>query len=258
MDIVTLIGLIVGVGSLIMGFVLEGGHLAALLQPTSAIIVLGGTLGATILSFEASVILKVPRLLGMVFFHKKENRAEVMEMLLGLSQIARKEGLLALESAIQKSEADEFIKNGLRLVVDGVDPEGLQHTLETRIQNMEERHEKGIAVFEQMGGFAPTMGVIGTVMGMVHVLGNMGDAADLGAKIAVAFIATFYGVGTANVLWLPIANKLKQINNEEVLTKYMMLEGVMMIQNGSNPTYMKEQLKGYLDHAPEEKGEQGE
>lgn len=258
MDIVSLIGLVIGLGSLIVGFVLEGGHVGALLQPTAAIIVLGGTLGATILSFDASVIFKIPKLIGMVFFHKKENREEVMDILLGLSQIARKEGLLALESAIQKSEADDFIKSGLRLVVDGVDPEGLQHTLETRIQNMEERHEKGISVFEQMGGYSPTMGVVGTVMGMVHVLGNMSDAAGLGAQVGVAFIATLYGVGTANVLWLPIASKLKQINNEEVLTKYMMLEGVMMIQNGSNPTYMKEQLKGYLDHAPEEKGEKGE
>lgn len=258
MDIVTILGIFLGIGGLLIAFILDGGDPTALIEPTAAMIVFGGTFGATMISFSGSVIKRFPVLVKMVFVHKQENRQEVMNKLLELAQVARKEGLLSLESVIETSTDDDFIKNGIRLVVDGVDPEGLQHTLETRIQNMEERHEEGIAMFEAMGGFGPTMGVLGTVMGMVHVLGNMTDAASLGPKIAIAFIATMYGVSSANILWLPFASKLKQINKEEVLTKYMMLEGIMMIQNGSNPTYMKEQLKGYLDHAPEETQESGE
>lgn len=252
MDIVMFISLIMSFAALIVAFLLEGGVLGSLWQPTAAMIVFGGTIGVVCTSFPASSLAKLPKLIGKAFFSKKENREEIMNSILTLANIARKDGLLALEQEISSNNYDKFILNGVRLVIDGVDTEGLKHTLETRIENMEERHHKGIAIFEGAGGYAPTMGVIGTVMGLINVLGNMGEAEELGEKIGVAFIATLYGVGSANLLWLPLATKLKQLSAEEVVTKYMMLEGVMMLQNGSNPVFIKEQLKGYLEHEPKE------
>lgn len=256
MDFFTLISLVFSFGMLIAAFVVEGGgdlaRVLKLLSPTAAMIVLGGTFGAIGVSYQFSILKKFPQMIGVIFKHKEENREEILALFLRLANIARKDGLLALEQEISSSTYDDFIVSGIQLVIDGADQEGLQRTLETRISTMEERHEKGIGVFEAAGGFAPTMGVLGTVMGMVNVLAEMGNGSGLGEKIATAFIATLYGIGTANLIWLPLANKLKGINAEEVLTKQMMLEGIMMLQNGSNPTFMKEQLKGYLDHATAE------
>jgi Flagellar motor component len=249
--------LLAGFAGLVVGFVLEGGEVGSLMQHTAAIIVFGGLIGAVATSFPAATLAKFPKILGVVFRNKKEDREKIMEGFLSMAVIARKEGLLALEKTIAGDEYDEFIVSGIQLVIDGTDPESIKHNLETKISNMEERHEKGTAIFESAGGYAPTMGVIGTVMGLVHVLGNLDDASSLGGKIAVAFIATLYGVGSANLIFLPLASKLKQLNTEEVITKYMMLDGIMMLQNGSNPAFMKEQLKGYLEHAPK-KAEQGE
>jgi len=257
MDIVTVISMILAFGALILAFVLEGGILSALLQPTAAMIVFGGLFGAIGVSFPAARLAKVPKLILLAFKNKKQNRDELMESLLALANIARRDGLLALEQEMRTNDYDEFIKGGLQLIMDGADTDGLKHTLETRIENMEDRHSKGIGIFEAAGGYAPTMGVIGTVMGLVQVLGDLSDPGELGHKIAVAFIATLYGVGSANIFFLPIATKLKELSSDEVVTKYMMFEGIMMIQNGSNPLFMKEQLKGYLEHAQKE-GEEGE
>jgi chemotaxis protein MotA len=140
--------------------------------------------------------------------------------------------------------------------MDGTDPEIIKKILETKLDNMEYRHSKGIAVFEAAGGYAPTLGIIGTVMGLVHVLGNLsgGDTGALAGSIAVAFIATLYGIGTANLMWLPIANKLKELDTDELVTKNMMMDGILMIQEGGNPALIVERLKGYLDD--EKKGEE--
>jgi chemotaxis protein MotA len=249
MDIITIISIIFAFGSLIVAFVLEGGVVSALLQPTAALIVFGGTIGAIGISFKGSNLAKVPKLLRKVFFNKSENREEIMDAFVALSILTRKEGLLALEQETADKHYDDFIVTGIKLVVDGADEDTLKHALENKISNMEDRHEKGIAIFEAAGGFAPTMGVLGTVMGLIHVLGDLSNPDALGGKIAVAFIATLYGVGSANLLWLPIANKLKELNSEEVITKNMMLEGIMLLRNGSNPNFLKEQLKGYIEHA---------
>jgi len=253
MDIVALISLIFSFVALIGAFVLEGGVLGALLEPTAALIVFGGTIGVVCTSFPAKRLAKVPKLITLVFIKKKENREELMEYFLKLSGIVRKEGLLSLEQEVSNnSYHDDFLTSGLQLVVDATDAENLRHALETRISSMEERHSKGIAIFEAAGGYSPTMGVIGTVMGLVHVLGDLSEPDKLGGKIAVAFIATLYGVGSANLLWLPIASKLKELDSDEVVTKYMMLEGILMLQNGSNPALIKEHLKGYLENAKKE------
>lgn len=255
MDIVTLFSFIISLAALLLAFVLEGGALSALLQPTAALIVFGGTIGAIGFSFPSSKLKKVPILILKVFARKKENRQDIIETFLNLSGIARKDGLLALEQELNGNEYDQFIKDGVRLVVDGVDTDALRRTLEIKIDNIEARHENGISIFETAGGYAPTMGVIGTVMGLVHVLGDLSNPDALGGKIAVAFIATLYGVGSANILWLPMATKLKELNNDEILSKQMMLEGILLLQNGSNPALIKEQLKGFLEDGVNEKEE---
>jgi chemotaxis protein MotA len=247
MEITTLLFMIASFVALLVAFIIEGGAPSALFQPSAMLIVFGGTIGVVGFSFPFSSIKKVPKVLVKAFKNQKIDRMEILSTFMRLSTIARKDGLLALEQELENSEIDEFITVGLRMVIDGADEEVVRQILETRIINMEHRHEKGIAMFESAGGYAPTMGVIGTVMGLISVLGSLGggDSAELGAKIGVAFIATFYGVGSANLIWLPIATKLKELNADEVMAKNMMLEGVQLLRGGSNPAFMKEQLKGY-------------
>jgi chemotaxis protein MotA len=258
MDIVTLVSLILSFAALLAAFVLEGGVPGALLQPTAALIVFGGTFGAVGVSFPGAVLKKVFKVLLKAFKNKKIDRAKILDTFMALSTIARRDGLLALEQELETRELDDLTKTGLRLVIDGADEDVLRQILETRIINMVHRHEKGIALFESAGGYAPTMGVLGTVMGLVHVLGDLSNPDELGGKIAVAFIATLYGVGSANVLWLPIANKLKELNGDEVLACNMIIEAIQLLRTGSNPAFMKEQLKGYLDNEYEAETEEGQ
>lgn len=259
MDIVGLISLIFSFVIILVAFRLEGGALTALLQGTAAMIVFGGTFGAVGLSFPLSSLKKIPGALKRAFGYKKVDRAEVLNTFMNLSTVARRDGLLALEHELENAEMDEFITTGLRLVIDGADEEVVRQILETRIINMEHENEKAIAIFEAAGGFSPTMGVLGTVCGLVNVLGSLGgDVAVLGEKIGVAFIATLYGVGFANLVYLPIATKLKELNSDEVMVKNMMLEGIQLLRGGSNPAFMKEQLKGYLEDEKDAETEEGE
>ncbi len=259
MDISALFGLVFSFFMIIFAFIIEKGNIAKLLQVTAAMIVLGGTFGATILSFPLQALKKVPGALGKAFRNKKIDRVEILDTFMTLSTIARKDGLLALEHELETREMDDFIVTGLRLVIDGADEEVVRQILETRIINLEHENEKPIAIFEAMGGFSPTMGVLGTVMGLVNVLGHLGgDVAELGEGIGVAFTATLYGVGFANLIYLPIATKLKELNSDEVMAKNMMLEGIQLLRGGSNPAFMKEQLKGYLDNEEEGQTEEGE
>lgn len=253
MDMVTLISLILGFASLLVAFLLEGGVPSALLQPTAALIVFGGTIGAVGVSFPGHALKKIPKVFLKIFSKKKIDRAQILNTFLDLSTTARRDGLLALELELESREMDELTRTGIRLVIDGADEDVLRQVLETRVLNMVHRHEKGIAIFEAAGGFAPTMGVIGTVMGLVHVLGDLSNPGELGGKIAVAFIATLYGVGSANLMWLPIANKLKELNSDEVLACNMIIEAIQLLRSGSNPAFMNEQLKGYIEN--ENKGE---
>ncbi|HAB61868.1 MAG TPA: flagellar motor protein [Lachnospiraceae bacterium] len=258
MDFVTLISLILSFVALILAFVLDGGVLHALLEPTAALIVFGGTFGAIGISFASSDLVKVPKLLMLAFRKKKQSRAELLTYFDSISSMVRKEGLLSLEGKMNEDKnMDPFLVSGLQMVVDGIDIDEVKETLENRIMNMQQRHAKGIGIFEAAGGYAPTMGVLGTVMGLVHVLSDLSNPDELGGKIAIAFIATMYGVGSANLIWLPIASKLKELDADETITKYMMLDGITMIQRGSNPRLIAERLEGYLDYenAKEARGE---
>ena len=251
MDVSTVISIVIAFASLILAFVLEGGHVGSLLQPTAALIVFGGTIGAIGVSFRSSILKKLPKVIRIAFKRQKQNRQEIINIIYKLSNMARTGGLLSLESEIQNNTYDKFIVDGLQMIMDGTDPEIIKKTMECKLDNMEYRHSKGISVFEAAGGFAPTMGVIGTVMGLVHVLGNLSNPDELGPQIAVAFIATLYGVGSANLLWLPLANKLKELDTDELVTKNMMMDGILMIQEGGNPALIVERLKGYLDDEKE-------
>jgi len=244
-EITTVAGILLAVISLAVAFVLDGGHILALFKPTAAMIVFGGTIGATIVSFSLNEIKTVPKLLTIILSKKLPNEIALIEQIVGLADKVRREGLLYLENQLPQID-DGFMRKGIQLVVDGTDPELVRQILETEIYSIQERHHTGASIFEVAGGYAPTMGIIGTVMGLVHVLGNLESPETLGPSIALAFIATLYGVGSANILWLPIAEKLKNISKKEVMLRELMLDGIISIQAGYNPILIRERLSAFL------------
>jgi chemotaxis protein MotA len=251
-DFATLGGIVFAIASLIGAFVMEGGKVTALLQPTAALIVFGGTIGATLASVGMRDIVTMLKCLRIAFLHKPQNPLDVIDRIVEFAMVARREGLLALEDLVEQ-DPDEFLKSGMRLVVDGVDPEQVRSRLEIELQYMESRHEAGARVFEMAGGFAPTMGIIGTVMGLVHVLGNLKNVDSLGPQIATAFTATLYGVASANILWFPIANKLKLRSRELILLREIITEGILSIQAGENPHLLRDKLRAFLASSDREK-----
>jgi chemotaxis protein MotA len=230
---------------LVGGFLLEGGHFTSLLEPTAAMIVFGGTAGATIASFSMEDIKQVPQLFKITFTEKRYEVQELIAILSSFAEKARREGLLSLERETATID-DDFLKQGIQLVVDGTDPALVRDILETQIEFTDQRHKIGSEIFEAAGGYSPTMGIIGTVMGLVHVLSNLADPDSLGPSIAVAFIATLYGVAFANVAWLPIGHKLKLKSKQERFVMEIALEGILSIQAGDNPSIVKEKLKAFL------------
>lgn len=247
MDIITIGFLLFGFLVMILAFILEGGHLAALLAGTSAMIVFGGTIAAVGVSFPADRLKKIPKIFGVLFRKQNNNLVKLIIYFKGIAFKTRKDGILSLENDLSDKNMDPFIKKGLQLIVDGTDPQVVKTVLELDLEAASERHSEGAAIFEAAGGFSPTMGIIGTVMGLVHVLGSLEDPSSLGPKIAVAFIATLYGVAFANLAWLPIASKLKAIDNEEFKEKNLIIEAILSIQEGINPNTIAEKLKGFLD-----------
>lgn len=245
MDIASVAGLILASFSLLAGFLWEGGHAGALFQPSAALIVFGGTIGATMFSFSMNEIKTVPKLMRIAFFNKTPDIPRLIEEIVEMADEARREGLLYLENRIAGMD-DPFMRKGVQLIVDGTDPELVRAIMETEIYNIEQRHKLGSAIFEAAGGYAPTMGIIGTVMGLVHVLGSISTPEKLGPAIAVAFMATLYGVASANVLWFPLSSKLQNVSQKEVLAKELMLEGLISLQAGYNPILIRERLTSYL------------
>ncbi|MBU7006368.1 flagellar motor protein [Phosphitispora fastidiosa] len=245
MDLSSILGLVLGFAMLVGGFLLEGGHFTSLLEPTAALIVFGGTAGATIASFSMEDIKQVPQLIKITFTEKRYEVQELIAILSSFAEKARREGLLSLERETATID-DDFLKQGIQLVVDGTDPALVRDILETQIEFTDQRHKIGAEIFEAAGGYSPTMGIIGTVMGLVHVLSNLADPDSLGPSIAVAFIATLYGVAFANVAWLPIGHKLKLKSKQERFVMEIALEGILSIQAGDNPSIVKEKLKAFL------------
>lgn len=248
MDIFLILFMILGFGSVIGGFILEGGHIIGILSPTALLIILGGTIGATGVSFPRSELRQIPRMLKIIFRDQKYDYRVLMERMKAMCIQVRQSGLLSLESQID-AEPDSLMRKGMRLIVDGTSPAYTREALELTLQVIEDRHRSRSKIFEAAGGYSPTMGIIGTVLGLVHVLGNLDDTDTLGPKIAMAFIATLYGIGLANLLWLPLANKLKEKNRMEILYKSMIIEGLLLIQEGVNTNYMEEKLSSFLSEA---------
>jgi chemotaxis protein MotA len=252
MEISTGVGLALGFGALIISVFLEGGTPMALVNVSAAVIVFGGTFGATLVSFPMKRFLTLPGLIAQSFQSYKGDAQSLIELFVDLADQARREGLLSLEEAAGKIQ-DHFIRKGVMLVVDGVDPAVVRDILETDTHLVAQRHKDGYSMLAAMGGFAPTMGIIGTVMGLINVLSHLSDPENLGHSIAVAFIATLYGVASANLLWLPIGNKLRQKSEAELLAREVALEGVLAVQAGENPRIIREKLESFL--APKMRGQ---
>jgi len=255
MDFTAIIGFLGSFFALVGGFLIEGGHVSALLKPTAALIVFGGTIGATVLSFPLNDLKVVPKLFGVAFFRNMPEPVETINLIVSLAEEARREGLLYLENRLNEVK-DPFLRKGIQLVVDGTDPDLVRNIMEVEMYSIEERHQTGAGIFEAAGGYAPTMGIIGTVMGLVHVLGTIQNPETLGPAIALAFIATLYGVGSANVFWLPIAAKLQNLSKKEILLRQLMLEGIVSLQAGYNPVLIYERLIAFLKPSSREKEEE--
>ena len=245
MDKTSLVGLFFAVACIGIGYFEEGGAVSMLLVPSAFIIVVGGTIGATVVCFSTDVVKKVPNYIKEVFIEKSVDYANVLDSLVAIADSARREGLLSLEAKVSDIE-NPFFARGLNLVIDGTDPELTRSMLEMEIQAYEEEKKHGVELFMTAGGFSPTLGIIGTVMGMVVVLSNLTNPDELSAAIAVAFMATFFGIAFANLVWIPFANKLKFKLRRETMLMEMILEGILSIQAGENPRVIKEKLMTFL------------
>ena len=248
MDRASIIGLLLGFAALVGGNMLEGGKLDSILQPTAALIVFGGTFGATLLSFPFRDIKLAIVSLRQVFFETRtDDEAETLvKNLIRYSQTARRNGFIALEPEIPKLE-NAFLRRALTLAVDGMLPKMLIETMQQENVTFEEEHRRIAKVFETAGGFAPTIGIIGAVLGLIQVMENLADPSKLGSGIAVAFVATIYGVGIANLLLLPISRKLSNRLNRELAFREMALEGVSAIQEGIHPHYLEARLRAFIE-----------
>lgn len=244
-----MIGIIVALAALLGATVLEGGSPVAFASPSAIIIIFGGTFGATIASFSITEFKRFPGLFSLAIKTRPSHLDEMRTMLVGFAERARREGLLALESDVEQV-ADPFPRKGLQMVIDGLEPDVVEEILELDTEAMKHRHGAGIALFTSMGGYAPTMGVLGTVMGLVNVLSHLDQPATLGESIATAFIATLFGVGTANIVWLPIANALKVRSAAEVEERRMVIAGILAIQAGDNPRIVARKLESFGHAAP--------
>jgi chemotaxis protein MotA len=245
MDLTTILGIALGLLALVGGFLLDGGHISGLLVFSAAIIVFGGTIGAVVVSFPKSQLKQIPKALRLAFREKKTDPEALIAELVDMAMVARREGVLALEDRAQQ-HPDGFLRDGLQMVVDGTDPDQLRQILEVEIDAKEKLYTGYAKIFEAAGGYAPTMGIIGTVMGLIHVLSNLSEPETLAAAIAVAFSATLYGVASANVIYLPVANKIKVRGEEHVAEMEMMLEGMLALQAGENPQLIQKKLTSFL------------
>lgn len=256
MDLATLIGLILAIVGIVGGNILEGGNPMALINLPGFMIVIVGTLGAVMISQPMSVMVGLPKfLMKALMGGKGHNSAETVDLFVTMADKARREGLLALEADVDKIH-DPFTKKGVQLMIDGTDPELLREIMEIEADAMKHRHEGNFAALEFMGGIAPTIGVLGAVMGLMAVMTHLQEPEKIGPGIATAFVATFYGVFTANVLWLPLAKKLANNSKHELHALNVVIEGLMSIQSGDNPRIVREKLEGFLQPSQRQKKDQ--
>lgn len=245
MDILSLMGLVIAVGGILGGQFLEGGSINVLLQLAAFLIVMGGTLGAVMVQHPMNVFVNGIRMARWVFVTPKIDKQRLVYRMTAWGSAARKDGVLSLEGQI-RSAGDPFVQKGLQLLVDGNSAEKIRAVLDIDLNTYETLHWQSARVWEAAAGYAPTIGILGAVLGLVHVMQSLGEPSRLGAGIAVAFIATIYGVGFANLVFLPIAGKLKILIAKEVTLREMVIDGLCMIANAENPHFIENKLKGYI------------
>ena len=246
-DLMSAVGLLAGIGLVLYGQTLEGGAVQSLFQLTAAIIVLGGTLGAVLLSFPAREVRRAVRALAHVFLIDTDSDMRRVAAIVKYATDARKNGLMAIEDDVEL-ETDAFLKKGLRLAVDGTSPQELREILEIDDVTRQESDELPARVFESAGAYAPTFGILGAVLGLIHVMKNLADPSKLGPGIAVAFVATVYGIGAANLIFLPMATKLRARARDAARCRDLTIEGVLGIRDGLNPRLIELKLGGFLTH----------
>lgn len=244
MDMNSVSGILLAFVAIIGGQILEGGHIGSLLQVAAFLIVMGGTVGAVLLQSPVKIFINGIRMSRWVFFPPDYSPQTLIKQIINWSHISRKDGLLALESQLSVIK-DPLTKKGLQLLVDGSTPDKLREVLEIDILALEAHQRQSARIWEAAGGYAPTIGILGAVLGLIHVMENLSDPNLLGNGIAVAFVATIYGVGLANLVFLPVANKLKSIINEHAVLQEILVDGFVAIANGENPRLIENRLKGY-------------
>lgn len=252
MDVTTVIGLTMGVGAVLASFLLEGGKVTSLFQLPAVILVIFGTFGAATITTSFGQLLNLPGILKVAFFDKKVNPQELIETIFNLAQKTRKTGLLSLEADLEKIK-DPFFRKALQLAIDGFDTNKIREILDIEISYIEERHRAGAIFFQKLGGFSPTLGIMGTVLGLIHALSSTENTSNMASAIASAFIATLWGVAMANLIYLPISDKLKAKHQEEALHLELIKEGIISIAVGENPRVIKMKLLSFL--LPEKRGE---
>lgn len=248
MDKATWGGVLLAVAGIVAGLLLEGGNFSQVLQPTAALIVFGGTFGAVLIQFPLAVVLGSVLRLGHVFFEPKRNPADLVQDLVKYAYQARRDGIVSIDAEIENIH-DAFLKKALMLAVDGSEPQELRKIMELDLDNQAEYEESFAQVFDSAGGFAPTIGILGAVLGLIQVMQHLDKIDEVGKGIAVAFVATIYGVGSANLFFLPSAGKLKIRMREEQILREMTLEGVVSILEGMNPRMLETKLWGFLAEA---------
>lgn len=257
MDKSSVVGIFLALGGVLAGLLLEGGNLRQILQPTAAMIVFGGTLGAVMLQFPLPVVFHAIRRLGSVFFNPANNPQTTIRRLVKFAQKARREGIVSLDSDLPEID-DPFLRKSLTLAVDGTEPDELRKIMELELNNQAEYEEQVPQVFESAGGFSPTIGIIGAVLGLIQVMQHLDKIDEVGRGIAVAFVATIYGVGSANLLYLPVSGKMKLRIREEQIIREMTLEGVASILEGMNPHMLETKLLSFLIDSEDTDRDSGE
>ena len=244
-DLNSVIGLVLAISGIVGGHLLEGGHIDSLLQVTAFVIVAGGTMGAVMLQTPVNVFWEGVKMLKWIFVPPDYVSENLIRQITAWSSAVRKDGLLVLDNRMEEI-GDPFVKKGVQLLVDGTPSDKMRDMLEVDINTFEDFGRQSAKVWEAAGGYSPTIGILGAVLGRIHVMENLSNPGKLGAGIAVAFVATIYGVGLANLVFLPISNKLKTLVNQQVVWREMLIDGLVAIAEGENPRIIEEKLLGYV------------
>ena len=250
MDPMTIIGIVLALLAIVISTVMDGNSFGALIGPSSLVLVVLGTIGVSFAGYQMPDVKRFPKALIKAFTGTVPSGSGIVDTLMACAETARRDGVLALEAKLEEVD-DDFLKLGLQYVVDGTDAEAVRDNLELELQALDERHQTMIAVIKTMGGYAPTMGMIGTVIGLINMLGNLSDPSQLGLGLSVALLTTLYGVIFANLVFLPIGAKLKRLHEGEMMVKELALDGVLAVQAGASPRLLVERLETYL--TPEER-----